>query len=134
MIMQSSLHKFHIPVMGLGFTIDSPIRAGPFGISSVISIVDDVLIEKIRKYYSQKFNLPYIEIKRKEHDSRAKRITEYLNLVHQIVQLRMTEIKNQPFFQDNEKAKYFQMLPDDSPLKISYEKLLQMKDGVEKFH
>ena len=56
--MQSSLHRFHIPVMGLGFTIDSPIRVAPFGISSVISIVDDVLIERIRKYYAQKFNFP----------------------------------------------------------------------------
>ena len=77
--MQSSLHRFHIPVMGLGFTIDSPIRVAPFGISSVISIVDDVLIERIRKYYCQKFNFTYTEIKRKSPDSRARRITEYLN-------------------------------------------------------
>ncbi|MDR3609577.1 MAG: hypothetical protein P4L27_03335 [Ignavibacteriaceae bacterium] len=132
--MQNSLHRFHIPVMGLGFTVDTPIRVGPFGISSVISIVDDILIEKIRKYYSQKFNFPYTEITKKEHDSRAKRITEYLNLVQKIVQLRMEEIKRLPFFQENEKAKYFQMLPDESPLKISYEKLLQMKNSVEKFH
>ena len=93
--MQSSLHHFHIPVMGLGFTIDSPIRVAPYGISSVISIVDDVLIESIRKYYSQKFNFPYKEIKRKSHDGRANRVTEYLNLVHQIVQLKIEEIKKQ---------------------------------------
>jgi hypothetical protein len=132
--MQNSPHRFHIPVMGLGFTIDTPIRVGPFGISSVISIVDDILIEKIRKYYCEKFNIPYVEIKRKETDSRAKRITEYLNLVHEIVQLRMEEIKGQPFFEENEKSKYFQMLPDESPLKIAYEKLLPMKNSVEKFH
>jgi hypothetical protein len=132
--MQSSLHRFHIPVMGLGFTIDSPIRVAPFGISSVISIVDDVLIERIRKYYSQKFDFPYTEIKRKTPDSRAKRITEYLNLVHQIVQLRMEEIKKQPFFLDNDKTKYFQMLPEESPLKVIYEKLLQMKNGFERLH
>ena len=124
--MQSSLHRFHIPVMGLSFTIDSPIRVAAFGISSVISIVDDVLIERIRKYYSQKFNFPYIEILRKSSDSRARRITEYLNLVHQIVELKMEEIKNQPFFLNNDKAKYFQMLPEESPLKAGYEKLLQM--------
>jgi hypothetical protein len=132
--MQNSLHKFHIPVMGLGFTIDTPIRVGPYGISSVISIVDDILIEKIRKYYCEKYNIQYIEIKRKEQDSRAKRITEYLNLVHTIVQIRMEEIQKQPFFEENEKSKYFRMLPDDSPLKIAYEKLLPMKNGVEKFH
>jgi hypothetical protein len=132
--MQSSLHRFHIPVMGLGFTIDSPIRVAPFGISSVISIVDDVLIERIRKYYAQKFNFPYTEIKRKSPDSRAKRVTEYLNLVHQIVQLKMEEIKKQPFFLNNDKAKYFQMLPDESPLKATYEKLLLMKNGFERLH
>jgi hypothetical protein len=132
--MQSSLHHFHIPVMGLGFTIDSPIRVAPFGISSVISIVDDVLIERIRKHYSQKFNISYTEIKRKDADSRAKRVTEYLNLVHQIVQLKLEEIKKQPFFTQNDKAKYFQMLPEESPLKASYEKLLQMENGLERIH
>jgi hypothetical protein len=120
--------------MGLSFTIDSPIRVAPFGISSVISIVDDVLIERIRKYYCQKFNFTYTEIKRKSPDSRAQRITEYLNLVHQIVKLKMEEIKNQPFFLNNDKAKYFQMLPEESPLKAGYEKLLQMKNGLEKLH
>ena len=39
-------HTFHIPVMGLAYTIDSPIRVGQFGISSVVSITDDELIEK----------------------------------------------------------------------------------------
>lgn len=132
--MQSSLHHFHIPVMGLGFTIDSPIRVAPFGISSVISIVDDVLIERIRKYYSQKFNIPYSEIKLKSPDSRAKRVTEYLNLVQLIIQLKMEEIKGQPFFVQNDKAKYFQMLPEESPLKVSYEKLLLMKNNLESLH
>ena len=120
--------------MGLSFTIDSPIRVAPFGISSVISIVDDVLIERIRKYYCQKFNFDYTEIKRKSPDSRARRVTEYLDLVHQIVQKKMEEIKKQPFFHDNDKSKYFQMLPEESPLKAAYEKLIQMKDGIEKFH
>jgi hypothetical protein len=39
------LHTFHIPVMGLAYTIDSPIRV-KYGISSVISIIDDDLIRK----------------------------------------------------------------------------------------
>ena len=120
--------------MGLGFTIDSPIRVAPFGISSVISIVDDVLIERVRKYYTQKFNIPYTEIKRKETDSRARRVTEYLNLVHQIVQFKMEEIRKQPFFLNNDKAKYFQMLPEESPLKAGYEKLLQMKNSIVSLH
>jgi hypothetical protein len=28
-------HSFHIPVMGLAFTIDTPIRVAHYGISSV---------------------------------------------------------------------------------------------------
>ena len=55
-------HTFHIPVMGLAYTIDSPIRVAQYGISSVISIIDDDLIEKMNAFYSQKFELPYQEI------------------------------------------------------------------------
>jgi len=32
------------------------------------------------------------------------------------------------------KQKYFQMLPEESPLKAAFEKLLQMKDGLERLH
>ncbi|HEY1872140.1 MAG TPA: hypothetical protein VGG71_13855, partial [Chitinophagaceae bacterium] len=47
----STEHKFHIPVMGLAYTIDSPIKVARFGIASVISIVEDRLIEAMRSYY-----------------------------------------------------------------------------------
>ena len=39
-----SEHTFHIPVMGIAFTIDTALRVAKYGISSVISMVDDVLI------------------------------------------------------------------------------------------
>jgi hypothetical protein len=45
MTKNDSIHSFH-PVMGLAYTIDSPIRVAQYGISSVISIADDELIEK----------------------------------------------------------------------------------------
>ena len=38
-------HPFHIPVMGIAFTLDSPIKVARFGINSVISIVEDRIIE-----------------------------------------------------------------------------------------
>ncbi len=57
--MREDYHKFHIPVMGTGHSADTPIRVAHFGISSVISLVDDILLETIRKYYCQRFNLPY---------------------------------------------------------------------------
>ena len=48
---QPSEHTFHIPVMGIAFTIDSPIKVARFGISSVISIIEDRLIEMMRNIY-----------------------------------------------------------------------------------
>ena len=85
MALTKSLHSFHIPVMGLAYTIDSPIRVAQYGISSVISIIDDELLEKMNAFYSEKLNLPYQEITKKAQDYRAKRITSYLNLVDTIV-------------------------------------------------
>ena len=35
--------------MGTGFTIDTPLNVAKYGISSVVSLVDDLLIEKMRK-------------------------------------------------------------------------------------
>jgi len=94
--------------------------------------VDDVLIEKIRKYYSEKFDIPYTEIARKAEDSRAKRITAYLNLVNQIVLNNFEALKSQPFLPESDKTKYFEMLPDNSQLKSAYKKMLQTKDNLEK--
>ena len=37
-------HTFHIPVMGLGYTIDSPVKVAPYGISSVVALANDSLI------------------------------------------------------------------------------------------
>ncbi|CAN5651230.1 hypothetical protein BH10BAC5_BH10BAC5_03690 [soil metagenome] len=53
------IHSFHIPVMGLGFTIDTPIKVAHFGISSVISIMNVDLIEYIRCHYCKLYNQPY---------------------------------------------------------------------------
>ena len=48
----ASGHTFHNPVMGLAFTIDTPVKVARYGISSVISIVDDILLGGII-YYTQ---------------------------------------------------------------------------------
>ena len=56
------MHSFHIPVMGLAYTIDSPIRVAQYGISSVISIIDDEIIEKMNRLYHQRNNFSYTEI------------------------------------------------------------------------
>ena len=82
------MHKLHIPVMGTGFSIDTPIRVAHFGISSVMSIMDDVLIEKVREHYCNKFNLDFSPITRWSEDSRARRITAYIDTVIEIVQIQ----------------------------------------------
>lgn len=128
--MKNSSHIFSIPVMGTGHSIDSPIRVAPYGINSVMSIVDDLLVERIRKHYCQKFKLPYNNIRRNAEDGRARRITAYLDMVQTIVQQKFEAIKNQPFFEDNDKAKYFEMLPDGSELKEKYNQLLDTAKGA----
>ena len=67
--------------MGTGFSIDTPVKVAKYGISSVISLVDDVLIEEMRKYYCQKTGENYVPITKYDEDYRARRITAYLDLV-----------------------------------------------------
>ena len=112
-----SLHTFHIPVMGLAFTIDSPIRVAHFGIDSVISITDDELIEKMRAFYSAKFKVPYEEISNKIDDFRARRITHYLNLVDQIVKEKFENFKTELIESKIALENYVAMLPNQSEIK-----------------
>ena len=86
-------HKFHIPVMGLAYTIDSPIKVARYGISSVISIVEDRLIEMMRSHYYPAINQVYYPISTREDDYRAKRITDYLNLVNTIVKEQIEKLR-----------------------------------------
>jgi len=130
--MSSSYHTFHIPVMGTGHSVDTPIRVAPLGITSVISIVDDLLLERIRKHYDEKFSIAYEKIPRYAEDGRARRITAYLETVSQIVERKMEAVKQLPFFADNDKRKYFELLPDESTPKKVYNKFVGMKPGLER--
>jgi len=107
----SNAHNFHIPVMGIGFTIDSPIKVAHFGIDSVVSLVDDELMEKLRKVYSKKFTINYIEISNKINDYRAKRITSYLNLLKEISEQKFEELKKSA----QGIKDYFNFLPNQNP-------------------
>ncbi|WP_269237700.1 hypothetical protein [Flavobacterium flavigenum] len=122
------LHTFHIPVMGLAYTIDSPIRVAQYGISSVISIADDDLIEKMRNFYSAKFNLPYEEITQKFHDYRAERITSYLNLVDTIVKEKFENFKSEIAGSKTALENFIAMLPNTSDIKKGFQNLLE--DGI----
>ncbi len=113
-------HSFHIPVMGLGYSIDTPINVAPYGISSVISLVDDSLIESMREFYSNKFDIPFKTISKKVDDFRAKRISSYLNLVDEIVTRKVSELKNTAQSASGELEKYIGMLPDVSEVKSKF--------------
>lgn len=121
----SSPHNFHIPVMGLAFTVDTPVKVARYGISSVISIIEDKLIELMRKHYYKETNKPFIPIEPKEKDYRARRITDYLNLVNTIVAEQMEKLRNTAFEAGSEITKYFEMLPENSRLKMIYQKMMR---------
>lgn len=116
-------HSFHIPVMGIGFTIDTPLKVAQYGMDSVISLVDDVLLEKLRKMYSDKFEIPFKEISDKVDDFRAKRITSYLNLINDLAVEKFETLKNVSEEKSNEIKNYISLLPDYSTLKKEFEKL-----------
>ncbi len=126
-----SAHLFHIPVMGTGFTIDTPLKVARFGLSSVISILDDVLIEQMRKFHSLKNDLPYKAIRDHEKDARANRITAYLKLVDDLVRDQVTALQSSEFEPGSEITRYFEMLPD-SPLKNLYLEMRSATDPKEK--
>jgi len=132
--MNMTTHTFHIPVLGLGYSIDTPLKVAKYGISSVVSIVDDELTERMRKYHSDCNQLPYHFISPNEEDYRAKRITAYLNLLEQLVSQQFNEIMQQDFTEGTTLSTYFEWLPEYSPLKIQYTSLKKMEDGLLKSH
>jgi len=125
-------HTFHIPVMGTGFTIDTPVKVAKYGISSVISIVDDILAENMREYYSKKLDLPFQAISNKIEDFRAKRFTEYLNLVDEIVTSKFEELKESYHKNIDEIYKYLDMLPDSISLKEEFNHLIENNEYAKK--
>ena len=121
-------HTFHIPVMGTGFSIDTPVKVAHYGISSVIPLADDILIEKMREYYSAKLNIPFEGISDKLDDFRAKRITAYLNLIDKVVKEKFEALKQAALDKGKEFKKYLEMLPDYSWLKQEYCRLINNAD------
>lgn len=118
--------------MGLAYTIDTPVKVAQFGISSVISIIEDHLIERMREFHLKNLNEKYIPISTDEIDFRAKRIREYLNLIDRIVTDQVKELKQQPFEKGTDIVKYFEMLPDTSAVKKDYLRMMTFTPGTEK--
>ncbi len=116
-------HSFHIPVLGIGYSIDTPAKVAHLGISSVISLLDDMLMEKMREFYSEKFDIPFQSISEKIEDFRAQRITAYLNLIDKIAREKFEEVKASFHQKSSEFQKYMELLPDTSQIKLKFEEM-----------
>ena len=126
---KTPVHNFHIPVMGLAYTIDSPIKVAQYGISSVISIIDDEIIERMNRLYHQKNNFTYTEITSKIEDYRAKRITAYLDMVDDVVNLKFENLKQELSKSKEALNQYISMLPSKSDVKNGLKNLAGQKDN-----
>lgn len=132
MSFQNNPHTFHIPVLGLCYTIDTPVKVAHYGISSVISLVDDITMEKMREFYCTKFNLPFQSISPKIEDHRAKRITAYLNTVQEIVKRKFENLKDSISHTEEELQKYIDMLPDMSEIKLKFNQMINTGEMKQK--
>lgn len=117
-------HSFHIPVLGLAFSIDTPLKVAKYGINSVLSIVDDELIERMREYYSRQYHLPFEPIQKTEEDARARRITAYLDMAQEILNLEMSRMQEADLRTDADIRRYFMLLPDDNAAKKQYQQFV----------
>jgi hypothetical protein len=124
-------HTFHIPVMGTGFTIDTPLKVARFGIASVVPLADDHLIEEARAFHSRARGTSFAPISSRESDARARRITAYLDFLKDVIAAQM-ETTRRGSFDGGELVDYFEMLPPDSPLAAEYRALRETRDPAER--
>jgi hypothetical protein len=124
-------HNFHVPVMGTGFTIDSPIKIAKFGISSTMSLMDDYMMKDMYTFYSEQTGRDVAEIAEAEDHGRSEIITRYLNLSNDIVNTQIEEIRQMSFGDDSDLDKYFQLLPQ-GPGKTQWQNMLAETDSAKK--
>lgn len=121
------MHTFHIPVMGIAFTIDTPLKVAHLGIDSVVSIMEDELLEDVRRVYAEKNALPFSPISSKEEDFKAKRVTAFLNQMNDLVQQKFAAFKSACTLA--EAKEYVDLLPENAELKTAFYQLLAEEGG-----
>jgi len=107
-----SEHTFHIPVMGTGFTNTTALAVAPLGVSSVIALADDTLLEQQRSVLSRTFGVEYLPIETKDDDARARRTRAYLDLIADEVERRVAQLRSSPFEAGSPIQRYFELLPE----------------------
>lgn len=117
--------------MGTGFMIDAPLRVARYGISSVISLVDDVLIEQMRRFHCGNEGEAYEEITDADEDPRAHRITAYLDLLARLIARQVERLQSSPFEPGSEITRYYGLLPE-GPLQRAYHDMQNASDPVDR--
>ena len=130
-IISADPHRFHIPVMGTGFTIDTCLKVARFGIHSVLSLGDDEMIERVREYHCREYGFHYEEIAGGSGDHRARRITAYLNQLNLLVNDQFEILRHQPFETEEDITRYFTLLPEGQ-LKTEYNAMMAETDLEQK--
>ncbi|NQT88213.1 hypothetical protein HQ560_15705 [bacterium] len=97
----------------------------------MISLVDDVLIEQMRKCHCDRIGEPYEAIADRDADPRARRITAYLNLLDRLVREQVVELQASPFEPGSEITRYFDLLPETA-LKQAYRDMQAEADPAAK--
>lgn len=123
-------HTFHIPVMGTAFTVDTPLKIAKYGIASVVSIVDDDLLERMRAYWARRRGRDYAPIEKDlKTDSRARRTAAYLDLVDALVREDFEAVRSAPLEPASELWRYLTLLPEASPLRGLWKRWQQAEGG-----
>ena len=123
-------HTFHIPVMGTAFTVDTPLKIAKYGIASVVSIVDDDLLERMRAYWARRRGRAYTPIEKDlKADSRARRTAAYLDLVDDLVREDFEALKSAPLEPGSELWRYLTLLPEASPLRGLWKRWQEAERG-----
>lgn len=125
-------HRFHIPVMGTGHSIDSPLRVGRWGVSSVVSLVDDLLCEQVHKLWAERKGIPFRVVDPRDPKARALRFRNYLDFLADELAAQMVALRAQDFGAGTDKTAYFEMLPDSSPLKVRWKAFLALPEGAQR--
>ena len=103
--------------MGICYTADTPIRVAHLGITSVISLVDDGLLEEYRMAYAERLGLDLGS----PQTTRIGRIRSYLDFVADEVKRKFERLCAERFDGGSDKDLYFLMLPLSSRLRVEYD-------------
>jgi hypothetical protein len=126
--MARSNHSFHIPVMGVSFTIDSPLRIGRYGIDSVMSLGDDNLLEDLRKSWCAKRGDGFTPIAKNAPQARSRRVQAWCDLVADELNAQMLRLRREPMAPGLDIWRYFTLLPEGD-LKQAWRNANELPEG-----